>query len=118
MKVVILGQDPYHDDGQAMGLSFSVPHGLRLPSSLRNIFKELNTDLGYPMPGPCNGSLEKWSHQGERGGGGRAVWTLVTPCLGPATAAWTSGATRVGGGGGGLYNRVGEEGGRKTEKAV
>src|ERR1700746_1355150 len=49
VKVVILGQDPYHGAGQAHGLSFSVPDGVRPPPSLVNIFKELNTDLGIPM---------------------------------------------------------------------
>lgn len=57
VKVVILGQDPYHNDGQAMGLSFSVPPGVAKPSSLQNIFKELKTDLDCPIPN--HGSLEK-----------------------------------------------------------
>jgi len=62
VKVVILGQDPYHDDGQAMGLSFSVPKGLKLPSSLLNIFKELESDLGVKRS--KNGDLSKWAKQG------------------------------------------------------
>ena len=62
VKVVILGQDPYHDDGQAMGLSFSVPQGFKLPSSLLNIFKELETDLGVPRS-TC-GDLTPWAQQG------------------------------------------------------
>lgn len=62
VKVVILGQDPYHDDGQAMGLSFSVPEGFKLPSSLLNIYKEIESDLGIPRSN-C-GDLSKWSKQG------------------------------------------------------
>lgn len=63
VKVVILGQDPYHDLGQAQGLSFSVPTGKQLPSSLRNIYKEITEDIGCPMS-KQNGCLEPWSHQG------------------------------------------------------
>ncbi len=63
VKVVILGQDPYHDLGQAQGLSFSVPTGKKLPSSLRNIYKEIEDDFGCTMP-KGNGCLEPWSHQG------------------------------------------------------
>lgn len=62
LKVVILGQDPYHEPGEAMGLSFSVPDGVRMPPSLRNIFKEIETDLGIQMSGRTN--LEKWASQG------------------------------------------------------
>ena len=62
VKVVILGQDPYHGTGQAHGLSFSVKPGVSLPPSLRNIFKELNDDLGCYIPD--NGYLKKWAHQG------------------------------------------------------
>lgn len=62
VKVVILGQDPYHGDGQAHGLCFSVPDGIPFPPSLVNIFKELTTDLGIPMP--KSGNLEKWAKQG------------------------------------------------------
>lgn len=62
VKVVILGQDPYHGDGQANGLSFSVSKGLRKPPSLLNIFKELNRDVGMPIPE--NGNLESWAKQG------------------------------------------------------
>jgi uracil-DNA glycosylase len=62
VKVVILGQDPYHDDGQAMGLSFSVPQGFKLPSSLLNILKELESDLGIPRSS-C-GDLTPWAEQG------------------------------------------------------
>ncbi|MBP1671222.1 MAG: ung [Bacteroidetes bacterium] len=62
VKVVILGQDPYHGPGQAHGLSFSVPEGVALPPSLQNIYKELYTDLGIK---PANsGSLIKWAQQG------------------------------------------------------
>ncbi|HAQ06521.1 MAG TPA: uracil-DNA glycosylase [Bacillus bacterium] len=62
VKVVILGQDPYHGPGQAHGLSFSVQPGVPLPPSLRNIFKELNADLGCLIP--KNGYLKKWTDQG------------------------------------------------------
>ena len=62
MKVVIIGQDPYHGPGQAMGLSFSVPEGVPMPPSLRNIFKEIEADLGQPIP--PNGDLTRWAKQG------------------------------------------------------
>ena len=62
VKVVILGQDPYHNPGEAMGLSFSVPDGIRTPPSLKNIFKEIESDLGICMSGRPN--LEGWARQG------------------------------------------------------
>ena len=62
VKVVILGQDPYHGPGQAMGLSFSVPDGIPAPPSLKNIFQEIETDLGVKMSGRPN--LEGWARQG------------------------------------------------------
>jgi uracil-DNA glycosylase len=62
VKVVILGQDPYHGQGQAHGLCFSVPQGIPAPPSLVNIFKELHSDLGNPVPN--HGNLEKWADQG------------------------------------------------------
>ena len=62
VKVVILGQDPYHNDGQAHGLSFSVPRGVSLPPSLRNIYRELEDDLGA-SPG-LDGDLHHWAKQG------------------------------------------------------
>jgi len=62
LKVVILGQDPYHGPGQAHGLSFSVPKGIPPPPSLINIFKELKNDLGLPIPG--HGNLTHWAEQG------------------------------------------------------
>ncbi|CAH8302009.1 unnamed protein product [Eruca vesicaria subsp. sativa] len=62
VKVVIIGQDPYHGPGQAMGLSFSVPEGEKLPSSLLNIFKELHKDVGCSIP--RHGDLQKWAVQG------------------------------------------------------
>lgn len=62
VKVLILGQDPYHDDGQAHGLSFSVKRGVKLPPSLRNIYKELHSDLGIEPAG--HGCLESWARQG------------------------------------------------------
>ena len=62
VKVVILGQDPYHNPGQAMGLSFSVPDGVKPPPSLVNIYKELNKDIGMSIPN--TGNLTKWANQG------------------------------------------------------
>ena len=62
VKVVIIGQDPYHEPGQAMGLSFSVPAGIPFPPSLVNIFKEIQMDLGTPMP--QTGDLTRWANQG------------------------------------------------------
>jgi len=62
VKVVILGQDPYHGEGQANGLAFSVNEGIRLPPSLQNIYKEIESDLGYkPLQ---SGNLERWAKQG------------------------------------------------------
>ena len=58
----ILGQDPYHELGQAMGLSFSVPDGIMLPPSLQNIYKEIHSDLGKPIP--TSGDLTRWAKQG------------------------------------------------------
>ena len=58
VKVVIIGQDPYHEPGQAMGLSFSVPEGIPMPPSLINIFKEIELDLHQPMP--ASGNLTRW----------------------------------------------------------
>ncbi len=62
VRVVILGQDPYHGHGQAHGLAFSVPDGVRPPPSLQNIFKEIHDDLGVPIP--TSGNLERWVNQG------------------------------------------------------
>ncbi len=62
LKVVLLGQDPYHNEGQAHGLCFSVQNGIPNPPSLENIFKELEADLGYPKP--KNGNLTKWAKEG------------------------------------------------------
>ena len=62
VKVLILGQDPYHGDGQAHGLSFSVKEGIAVPPSLRNIYKELKSDLGIDIPN--HGNLEAWALQG------------------------------------------------------
>lgn len=62
VKVVILGQDPYHGPGQANGLCFSVAPGVQMPPSLVNIFKEVSSDTGAPMP--ADGNLERWAHQG------------------------------------------------------
>jgi uracil-DNA glycosylase len=63
VKVVILGQDPYHEPGQAMGLCFSVPQGVQVPPSLVNIIKEINADLGTQIPVTC-GDLSGWAAQG------------------------------------------------------
>lgn len=62
VKVVLLGQDPYHNPGEAMGLSFSVPKGFRIPPSLRNIYKELEMDLGIPQS--RSGDLTLWAKEG------------------------------------------------------
>jgi len=62
IKVVILGQDPYHGKGQAHGLSFSAPNGVKTPPSLRNIFKELQSDLNHSISN--NGNLDSWAQQG------------------------------------------------------
>lgn len=62
VKVVIIGQDPYHEPGQAMGLSFSVPDGVPMPPSLINIFREIQSDLGIRVP--ATGNLTRWAQQG------------------------------------------------------
>tara|TARA_B100000953_G_scaffold279789_1_gene256134 strand:- start:1051 stop:1707 length:657 start_codon:yes stop_codon:yes gene_type:complete len=62
VKILILGQDPYHGEGQAHGLCFSVKDGVSIPPSLRNIFKEINTDIGITVPN--HGNLESWARQG------------------------------------------------------
>ena len=62
VKVVIIGQDPYHEPGQAHGLSFSVQEGVMFPPSLQNIFKEIHDDLGTPIP--TSGDLTRWARQG------------------------------------------------------
>ena len=62
IKVVIVGQDPYHGEGQAHGLSFSVPDGMKIPPSLRNIYKEISRDTGMNIP--MYGNLENWAKQG------------------------------------------------------
>lgn len=64
VRVVILGQDPYHGEGQAHGLAFSVRHGVRPPPSLVNIFKELKADLDIDPPHPLHGNLDHWADQG------------------------------------------------------
>ncbi|CAN6991027.1 unnamed protein product [Brassica rapa subsp. trilocularis] len=72
VKAVIIGQDPYHGPGQAMGLSFSVPQGQKLPSSLLNIFKELQKDVGCSIP--RHGDLQKWARQVKW------IMSVVLPC--------------------------------------
>lgn len=62
VKVVIIGQDPYHNPGEAMGLCFSVPRGVKVPPSLVNIYKEIKSELGYEAPG--HGDLSSWAEQG------------------------------------------------------
>lgn len=61
-RVVILGQDPYHGNGEAMGLCFSVPKSIKIPPSLKNIYKEIQSDLGFPIPE--HGDLSSWATQG------------------------------------------------------
>lgn len=98
VKVVILGQDPYHGPGQAHGLAFSVPHGVRKPPSLVNICKELHADLGLAVPD--HGNLEGWASQGvlllnavltvEAGRAGSHQgkgWEAITDALVAAVAA-------------------------------
>lgn len=62
VKVVLIGQDPYHEPGQAHGLCFSVNDGVQFPPSLRNIFQEISTDIGTPVP--ASGNLTRWAQQG------------------------------------------------------
>lgn len=98
VKVVILGQDPYHGAGQAHGLAFSVPEGVKAPPSLRNIRKEIAADLDLPVP--AHGNLEHWARQGvlllntslsvEEGKAGshaRRGWEAVTDAAVAAVAA-------------------------------
>ena len=98
VRVVILGQDPYHGERQAHGLAFSVPRGVRIPPSLRNIFLELQRDLGCSPP--IDGELDRWARQGvlllnavftvERGEPGshaRKGWETLTSMLLDALAA-------------------------------
>lgn len=98
VRLVILGQDPYHGPGQAEGLAFSVPHGLRLPPSLRNIDAELARDLGLAMPN--HGHLGAWAKQGvlllntvltvedgQPASHARQGWEALTDALIAATAA-------------------------------
>ncbi len=98
VKVVILGQDPYHGAGQAHGLAFSVQPGVRTPPSLVNIFKELKADLGLPVP--AHGNLENWARQGvlllnnaltveeaQPGSHQQQGWEAITDALVAAVAA-------------------------------
>ncbi|GGD60589.1 uracil-DNA glycosylase [Erythrobacter arachoides] len=98
VKVVILGQDPYHGPGQAMGLAFSVPAGVKPPPSLVNIFKELEADCGIARP--AHGDLSGWARQGvlllntaltveagKAGSHARAGWAAVTDAVVQAVAA-------------------------------
>ncbi len=98
VRVVILGQDPYHGEGQAHGLAFSVPRGVKVPPSLRNIFAELQRDLGCSPP--ADGTLDHWARQGvlllnavftvERGVPGSHAskgWETLTSMLLDAVAA-------------------------------
>ncbi|TDR72485.1 uracil-DNA glycosylase [Paludibacterium purpuratum] len=92
VRVVILGQDPYHGTGEAMGLSFSVPDSVRIPPSLRNIYKELARDTGFTLP--AHGDLTPWAKQGvlllnsvmtveadKAGSHGRLGWQTVSNAL-------------------------------------
>jgi uracil-DNA glycosylase len=98
VKVVILGQDPYHGPGQAHGLSFSVPEGVKVPPSLVNIYQELASDLGTQRPG--HGNLEHWARQGvlllnntltveagQAGSHARRGWEAITDAAVAAVAA-------------------------------
>ena len=98
VKVVILGQDPYHGPGQAMGLSFSVPEGVKVPPSLVNIYKELASDLGVSRP--AHGDLTEWARRGvlllnntltveagQAGSHARRGWDVVTDACVAAVAA-------------------------------
>jgi len=98
VRVVILGQDPYHGPGEAEGLAFSVPAGMKIPPSLRNIRKELATDLGVAVDPSC-GSLASWVRQGvlllntsltverdQAGSHARRGWEALTDCLIDAVA--------------------------------
>ena len=100
VRVVVLGQDPYHGPGQAHGLAFSVPDGVRIPPSLRNIFKELARDPAVTAETPAGGSLERWARQGvlllntgmtvedgQPGSHARQGWELFTDQLIAAVAA-------------------------------
>lgn len=79
VKVVIIGQDPYHEPGQAHGLSFSVNDGVPFPPSLVNIFKEIQLDLGTPMP--ASGNLTRWAEQeaNSRSRTGVLAWVTALP---------------------------------------
>ena len=98
VKVVILGQDPYHGPGQAHGLAFSVPSGVRIPPSLANVYKELAADLGLPRP--LHGNLEGWARAGvlllntaltveagQAGSHAKAGWEPLTDAVVAAVAA-------------------------------
>jgi uracil-DNA glycosylase len=100
VKVVILGQDPYHGPGQAHGLAFSVRDGVKVPPSLVNIYKELETDLGLPRP--AQGNLENWARQGvlllnnaltvqeaQAGSHQKRGWEPITDAVAAAVAAKT-----------------------------
>jgi uracil-DNA glycosylase len=106
VAAVILGQDPYHDDGQAHGLAFSVRPGIKPPPSLVNMFKELEADLGIPRPD--TGFLEPWARQGvlllntaltvranEAGSHGKRGWERLTDAIVAAVAARTAPAVFV-----------------------
>lgn len=92
VKVLLIGQDPYHDDGQAHGLAFSVPAGIKFPPSLRNIFKELESDLG--LAAPDSGDLTGWGEEGvlllnsvltvrahQAGSHGKRGWEILTDAV-------------------------------------
>lgn len=98
VKVVILGQDPYHGPGQAHGLSFSVPEGVKMPPSLANIYEELADDIGTQRP--AHGNLEHWARQGvlllnnaltveagQAGSHGKRGWDAITDAAVAAVAA-------------------------------
>ena len=106
VKVVILGQDPYHGPGQAMGLCFSVPEGVKIPPSLVNIYKELEADLGVARAD--HGDLSKWARQGvlllnntltveaaKAGSHAKRGWDAITDACVAAVAAHAAPTTAV-----------------------
>lgn len=92
VKVVVVGQDPYHNEGQAMGLSFSVPRGVKIPPSLLNIFKETESCIpGFKMP--SHGDLTRWAQQGVLML--NKCWTVIPHKAGSHKNIWMGGTNRA-----------------------